>query len=37
MFGELRAGGRIRARAARGTGRWDLCVSWDKVKEKLGS
>ena len=37
LFGELRAGGRIRARAARGTGRWDLCVSWDKVKEKLGS
>lgn len=24
-------------RPARGAGRWDLCVSWDKVKEKLGS
>ena len=24
-------------RPARGLGRWDLCVSWGKVKEKLGS
>ena len=24
-------------RPARGVGRWDLCVSWGKVKEKLGS
>lgn len=45
LFGELplpcspgRAGGGIRARGPLGgTGRWDLCVSWGKVKEKLGS